>query len=270
MMGKGEKAKFGFPLMHMTLLSVIALGIIGVVAFNSPSDSDEEQGTVIPLTSDSKRIVSPTIAKIDQVQQALGNDESFSLPPIPVGARLLPPTSTAPTSAPTETAIVAAPIALLKAITSKEDPKSDSKNASVDRDVTSVEPIVPAPASITATLSTQNTVPENVQTTIEEQDKFNKTAWLLGQNPNRYSLQLLGAYTLSAVQEFIREQGSLEDFAYFKTTHNSRDWYVVVYGLYRNRGGAIAAIEELPKDLQALTPWARSVRGIQQDIRKIQ
>ncbi|MGB2065286.1 MAG: SPOR domain-containing protein, partial [Marinomonas gallaica] len=57
-------------------------------------------------------------------------------------------------------------------------------------------------------------------------------------------------------------------FSYFESLHNGRAWFVVVYGEYRNRSEAIAAVENLPNGLRSLNPWARSVRGIQQDIRK--
>lgn len=265
MLGKREKAKFGFPITHMALLSLVAVAIIGAVIFNSSTTDDGEQKSAIALSTESKRIVSPTIAKIEQVQQELEQDESFALPPIPVDARVRPAESTAPKAAVTEpqTAVVAAPIALSKAITTTTDTAEEKTEEQAEP-----QSISPVPATVV----TQGSVADVTSAVADnsQQDLFDKANWLLSQNPNRYSLQLLGAYTLSAVQDFIKNQGSLDDFAYFKTEHNNRDWYVVVYGLYRNRGQAIAAIEDLPKDLQALTPWARSVRGIQQDIRKVQ
>jgi len=50
--------------------------------------------------------------------------------------------------------------------------------------------------------------------------------------------------------------------------HNAKDWFVVVYGSYRNRSEAIAASEDTSKDIRDLNPWARSARGIQDDIKK--
>lgn len=280
MMGKNPKSKFkwsfGFPLMHMALLSAIMLGILLVAVFQTPTEKTTQQDKAIAAT-DVKRISSPTIAKIDQIQAELDNNkQAFSLPPIPVDAQVLPARSNrnATQNNPvTNNATVAAPIALS---TNKDQ---DSTPAPVvtnpqNNAIKSIEVKGVAIKEKEATAPTEkvNTSPVKADRTTDPQtlNRFDKTEWLMTQNPNRYSLQLLGAYTLSAVQEFIREQGSLNDFAYFKTEHNNRDWYVVVYGLYRNRGSAIAAIEELPKDLQALTPWARTVRSIQQDIRKVQ
>ncbi|TBR44707.1 sporulation protein [Marinomonas agarivorans] len=289
LLGKNQKRKlklsFGFPLMHMALLSAIMLGILLVAVFQTPDKEGETSNSA--SANNAKRISSPTIAKIDQIQAELDKGDDFSLPPIPVDARVLPPTranssSRTPAtnsanngSVTTNNTIIAAPIAL------SGNKQPTSKNNTTEQ-INNTEPKSIAVQGIgikeatnlvdgTAAISTDSAVSNNrVNNSATDIVRFDKAEWLLTQNPNRYSLQLLGAYTLSAVQDFIREQGSLDDFAYFKTVHNNRDWYVVVYGLYRNRGAAIAAIEELPRDLQALTPWARTVRGIQQDIRKIQ
>ncbi|MFT2112435.1 SPOR domain-containing protein [Marinomonas sp. 2405UD68-3] len=250
----------GFPAVHMALLSIVMLGILVAVIF-SDSDSSTDTpsiSTAIPLgNGGSSQAPSPTIARIEEMQKRLGTEgNQFSLPPIPNDALTIEsPAANSQTNS-SKDGIAAAPIKL-----------------------SSAAPIAPIPLSPTIVTSTpiiqQTASPTLSTSTVSEvkaapSDRFEKTSWWLTQSPNRYTLQLLGTYNLETVKEFIRDQGSLDGFSYFQAVHKNRDWFVVVYGNYRNRSEAIAAVETLPQELQSLNPWARSVRGIQQDIRKAQ
>lgn len=285
LMGKGgEKAKFnfslglGFPLVHMALLSVVMLAILITVIFNdSESKATTTKGKVIPLSGNTQLAsnqarTSSTIAKIEQVQRGLENNKAISLPPIPMDARVAPTTTEPATSASLgETAKSLATQALANtsiAPTNNTEPKVTTPSVITTKGKSSS--VVAAPIVNKTPVAVKPIKQETRATASVQNDRFDKTTWLLGQNPNRYTLQLLGTHTLSTVKDFIRDQGSLDGLSYFETVHNGREWFVVVYGLYRNRSQAIAGIEALPRDLRALTPWARGLRGIQQDIRKAQ
>ncbi|NLQ18541.1 AAA family ATPase [Marinomonas sp. M1K-6] len=257
MMGNGNKpAKsalrfnlaMGFPLAHMALLSVVMLGILVAVLFSdtpSTSNTTAKSNNVIPLTPRQGQSSTETIARIDAMQRRIGEEGEILLPPIPVGTSLPPiSTSNGVSSSPSmlSPAIATAPLRN-EAPTVAPAPEAEGK----------VEPI-------------RKEAPSN----LKETDPFDKTQWWLSQNPNRYTLQLLGTHNQDTVKDFIRDQGSISAFGYFKSKHNGRDWFVVVYGSYRNRSEAIAAAESLPKDIRDLNPWARSARGIQDDIKKAQ
>lgn len=255
----------GFPAVHMALLSIVMLGILVAVIF-SDSDSSADTssiGTAIPLgNSNLSQSPSPTIARIEEMQKRLGSEgNQFSLPPIPSDVLTVESPSTNSQGNRSQGGISAAPIKLSSSAPFAPIPLSPTLVTNVP---VSNTPIIQQTAS--PTLST-NTVSEVDAT---PSDRFEKTPWWLTQSPNRYTLQLLGTYSLKTVKEFIRDQGSLDGFSYFQAVHKNRDWFVVVYGNYRNRSEAIAAVETLPQELQSLNPWARSVRGIQQDIRKAQ
>lgn len=254
MMGNGNKPEksgmrfnlaMGFPLAHMALLSVVMLGILVAVLFSdkpSPSTgSADRTSNVIPLSPRQGQSSAETIARIDAMQRKIGQDGEIVLPPIPMSTSLpaisksIVPSMVAPT-------ISTAPI------------RSEAPLAQA-------APVIDTPV----------TPPKNERANLKaSQDPFDKTEWWLSQNPNRYTLQLLGTYNKSTVQDFIRDQGGVDAFGYFKSKHNSKDWFVVVYGSYRTRSEAIAASESLPKDIRDLNPWARSARGIQDDIKKTQ
>lgn len=251
MMGQGSKPikqglkrnlAMGFPLVHMVLLSIVMLGILMVALFSGQSDKSpvatDQSVTVIPLSPRQGQSSEETIARIDAMQKQIGQSEPLVLPPIQSGT-VLPPISTSATTSPTPESktIATAPI------------RSEA----------------PLLESAPVTTPTVKEAPAVVQ-----QDAFDKSQWWLSQNPSRYTLQLLGTYNKATVQGFIRDQGSVDALGYFKSIHQGKDWYVVVYGSYQNRSEAIAASESLPKDLRDLNPWARSARGIQADIRKAQ
>lgn len=260
-MGIGDKSKksgmrfnlsMGFPLAHMGLLSVVMLGILVAVLF---SDKTEEStvtsrtNNVIPLSPRQGQSSPETIARIDAMQRKIGQDGNIVLPPISTG-----------TSLPA--------ISMSKSLTSAQTSSPTMTESLVQSAPIRPEtPLVEAAPVVDLPVPTEKKVEKITAVTV---DPFDKTQWWLSQNPNRYTLQLLGTHNISAVKDFIRAQGGVDAFGYFKSKHNNKDWFVVVYGTYRNRSEAIAAAETLPGDIRALNPWARSARGIQEDINKSQ
>jgi len=268
MMGNGNKPPksgmrfnlaIGFPLAHMALLSVVMLGILVAVLFSDkqsdkPSSSSsvtDRTSNVIPLSPRQGQSSPDTIARIDAMQRKIGQEGEIILPPIPAGTSL-PPISMSNTST-----------------TEQSNKPSMVSPAVTTAPIRAEAPL--AQAAPTVETPVEVAQPKNEQANLKvSQDRFDKTEWWLSQNPNRYTLQLLGTHNKSTVQDFIRDQGGVDAFGYFKAKHNGKAWFVVVYGTYRNRSEAIAAAESLPKDIRDLNPWARSARGIQDDIRKAQ
>ncbi|MEH6625601.1 MAG: AAA family ATPase [Motiliproteus sp.] len=91
---------------------------------------------------------------------------------------------------------------------------------------------------------------------------------LLSWNPKGYTLQMLGARKELSVAQFIKAQAKKDDFYYFSTMYKGKPWYVVVFGNYSNRDKAILAVANLPANLRRKKPWARSIQGVQEDIKR--
>lgn len=245
---------FGFPVVHMALLSVVMLGILVAVIFSGGEEekpSTVASSSLAPISKAPRQASSETLARIEQMQRQIGQDSPVSLPPIPADT---PQQSASTATSNADTPVQSAPLRSTQT-------SNTTANAS---EPTATTPVLQSetqqasePAATTQAPAAQ-----------PERTPFDKTQRWLERNPNRYTLQLLGTHNQDTVQDFIRDQGSLDAFSYFQAQHNGRDWYVVVYGEYRNRSEAIAAVENLPGDLASLNPWARSVRGIQQDIRR--
>ncbi|TDO95558.1 SPOR domain-containing protein [Marinomonas balearica] len=246
-----SKRKFslslGFPLVHMALLSVVMLGILIMVLFSDDSEgpSSSVSESIPPIAASSggvRQSNSETIRRIEDMQRKLKADAPVELPPIP--ADVLQPTVGEDTPSFESASVAVAPVRQTTPVTQNNRPLAQTVSTqAVDK---KVEPKVVA----------------------VKKNPFDKTQFWKTQTPTRYTLQLLGTHNLSTVQDFIRDQGSIDEFSYFKAIHKGKEWFVVLYGSYRNRSEAIAAVEGLPNDLRSLNPWARSVRGIQQDIAK--
>ncbi|MGB0734362.1 MAG: SPOR domain-containing protein, partial [Pontibacterium sp.] len=71
----------------------------------------------------------------------------------------------------------------------------------------------------------------------------------------------------SSLERFYKQYGK-EGYHAFSTDFKGRPFYVIVYGQYETRKKAAEAVVTLPEAAQKLKPWARTVKGIQNDIRK--
>ncbi len=84
-----------------------------------------------------------------------------------------------------------------------------------------------------------------------------------------YIVQLLGSHSEAGAAGFRKEwsdkvTGTLYQY---QTTHNGKDWFVVVSGVYGSKAEARAAVNALPQKLRAQSPWIRPVTDAQKAIR---
>jgi len=89
------------------------------------------------------------------------------------------------------------------------------------------------------------------------------TAWLLKQDSNYYTIQILAVRRLQALKEYTLAQSIPLDLAYFRTRRDGRDYYVLVAGVFPTREAARVAASKLPKKVRANTPWIRKIEAVQ-------
>lgn len=83
-----------------------------------------------------------------------------------------------------------------------------------------------------------------------------------------YTLQILGAWTMADLQQFISANNLNKSKVFtFKTQFKGKPWYVLVYGNYSTPEQAKAATKQLPKKLQKLHPWVRPLTSVHQAIK---
>lgn len=88
-------------------------------------------------------------------------------------------------------------------------------------------------------------------------------------SPRAYTLQLGAMTSLEDVQSFI-EQYSIQDQArIYPTVRNGAEWFIIVYQDYPTIQVARDSVETLPKDLQNLGPWAKSLNQVHREIDRV-
>ncbi|MEE9343765.1 MAG: AAA family ATPase [Gammaproteobacteria bacterium] len=98
-----------------------------------------------------------------------------------------------------------------------------------------------------------------------------REAWLIKQKPGNYTLQLLGSRNEKAVRKFIRDQKlSRDKTAYYRGKYKGKDWFVVVYGAFKDKAAAVQQIKSLPESIRKATPWPRKMKSVQESIQSVQ
>lgn len=77
-----------------------------------------------------------------------------------------------------------------------------------------------------------------------------------------YTIQLLGASHEEEANSFIKTHSLQGKAIYYRTQRNGGSWYVVVYGLYKNRSEAQHALQQLPEDLRGSGAWVNSISNV--------
>lgn len=91
---------------------------------------------------------------------------------------------------------------------------------------------------------------------------------LLAKPKTHFTIQLGGANSSKNIQAFINKHGLQSQATYFQTYNNGKPWYVIVYGDYKTRAEAQAAIKALPPEVQKAHPWVRSLADVHAAIQR--
>ena len=89
------------------------------------------------------------------------------------------------------------------------------------------------------------------------------TRWLLRQNPDYYTLQLLTLSALDRAEAFVARQREPEEFVIYQLQRDGRVLHVVLYGVFSTREAAQVAADELPPEVGDVRPWIRQIGQVQ-------
>ncbi|MEM8766910.1 MAG: AAA family ATPase [Pseudomonadota bacterium] len=87
--------------------------------------------------------------------------------------------------------------------------------------------------------------------------------WLLQQNPEYFTLQLVTVSAAERAVAFVEGQLDPREFAIYRLQRDGRMLHVVVYGLFSSRAAAERAANNLPSGLGEVQPWIRPVEQVQ-------
>lgn len=130
--------------------------------------------------------------------------------------------------------------------------ESTTKMAKVEEPATEITP------------STSETAPSPGKETIEQSTNgIRQGSWILAQNPNNYTIQLLGTGNEKLLVALIKRLKLTDGAAYYKNSHFDKPWYALTYGTYSSVSEANDAINNLPDELLKGQPWIRKFGDIQ-------
>jgi septal ring-binding cell division protein DamX len=90
--------------------------------------------------------------------------------------------------------------------------------------------------------------------------------WIAQQDPQHYSIQLVGVYRERSLINFVNRHGEhLTDhpMAFNISEYRGQDWYNLVYGSFASFSEAQQVLESLPDSIQRNAPWVRQMGSIQ-------
>ena len=105
------------------------------------------------------------------------------------------------------------------------------------------------------------------QEDIEKQEELKNSKrdidWLIGQEPDKYVLQLISAIKPETIENYLTFfEKKNEQIIEFTASINGTKHHILVYGLFDNSDLARAEIEKLPLKARQIKPWARTIQSI--------
>jgi len=97
---------------------------------------------------------------------------------------------------------------------------------------------------------------------------WRREAWLLAQNPQAYTMQLLGVREEATLAQFIERYGLQDKALYYESRGKGKQpWFSLLYGVYPDRKAAEAGRRKLPAALRKKDVWFRRLDAVQSEIR---
>jgi len=88
--------------------------------------------------------------------------------------------------------------------------------------------------------------------------------WILAQNPDRYTIQVIDLSTKAALEELVEAHADLSPLATYTVQQNNKPLYLLILGTYRSLDAARAARDQIPGSIQKPGRfWIRTFREIQ-------
>ncbi|MBD1564651.1 SPOR domain-containing protein [Vibrio sp. S12_S33] len=87
-------------------------------------------------------------------------------------------------------------------------------------------------------------------------------------SPRSYTLQLAAVNSLEEAQKFIDQYQLKENIRIYPTLRNDVEWYIITYDNYPTIQFARDAVATLPRALQSVGPWAKSLSQVHREIER--
>jgi len=93
-----------------------------------------------------------------------------------------------------------------------------------------------------------------------------RNAWILKQNPEHYTLQMVAGNNINTLRSFIRQHPLDEPLAIYHTTRKGKTWFGLIQHSYPDKQTVLDARRQLPAALRQQNPWLRQFSALQKDL----
>lgn len=177
-----------------------------------------------------------------------------------------PPRVTAPLPAPPAEVAVAPPA---------EEPLSTSSAETLPTEAIAAapEPVeaapLPEPPSPEVMVDTVKPAPPTPAPVRKTATKPQRDKWLLAQNPDAYTLQIIGSTQEGDIRRTLKKFSFNDPAATFSVSRKGKPWYALVTGVYPDFTSAVQARAALPEELMR-GAWIRRLSAVQNEIKRPQ
>lgn len=254
------------PKWHLVSLSLVAVGVLGLILFGNPEQKGERfSDTISPMPeSPPPSYKAPPIRFTDaQAPKRLQPDETAEQAPSPVLGEVAQASTRAQEQRSLNPQQDESQVAGENPQPVEREPKPE-----LELEPKVVEKPTPTKVSMDAKIAKlraqrEETKPAKATSGSRNASPEQQAVWVKGMAPDHYTLQLLGGANEGAIKEFVQANGSYRKMGYFETSRGGQPWYVVLYGDFSSREQAVAAASKLPSKLRSSQPWPRSAGDIQ-------
>jgi len=103
---------------------------------------------------------------------------------------------------------------------------------------------------------------ESKLATIQLAGTVHREDWLMKQDPQSYTLQLMAIREEATILKFIKDHDLQDQVAYFNISSKGKELLAVVYGVYPTKEAALVASKQLSEKLVGIKPWARTIASV--------
>ena len=94
-----------------------------------------------------------------------------------------------------------------------------------------------------------------------------RTDWILKQNPEHFTLQLVAGNDIKTLRAFIKRHPLTKPLAVYRSTRKGKPWFGLIHGIFPSKQQAINARSRLSKALRRDKPWVRNLAPLQKELR---
>jgi len=157
----------------------------------------------------------------------------------------------------------AAPEQISTAATSKSSPTSTATLSVTEPAATKViKPVQPTIAAKKAT--PPQTLPHKIPADLPG----HRTDWILKQNPEHFTLQLVAGNNIKTLRAFVQRHPLTKPLAVYQSTRKGKPWFGLIHGIFPSKEQAINARSRLSKALRREKPWVRNLAPLQKELRE--